>query len=183
MTREPRSWSLARAATLLVLLASGACARATSGAATASPTPAPVTAAPTAPSGTLSPTSAAEVLTQGRAPFDACYDIARRSRPGLPRTSVELTFSLDEHGKLLTVDLDYRNRMDDAAKECMRAAAEALTFPSFLHGKQTATISFAPPSPSRGGSRLPAPKKRGFSGSPHSANAMLRIADGTLASS
>jgi hypothetical protein len=51
---------------------------------------------------------------------------------------------MDDGGKLLNVDLAYRNRMDDAAKDCMRAAAEALIFPPSLHGKQTGTIVFTP---------------------------------------
>jgi hypothetical protein len=101
-------------------------------------TPAP--AAPPPP-----PASATEALTQGRAPFDACYALARKTRPDLARTTVEITFTMDDKGKLLTVDLAYRNRMDDAAKDCMRAAAEALTFPPSLHGKQTGTIVFTPP--------------------------------------
>jgi hypothetical protein len=63
----------------------------------------------------------------------------------LPRTSVEITFSMDDAGKLLNVDFKYRHRIDDAAKDCMRAAAEALTFPPSLHGKQTGTIVFTPP--------------------------------------
>jgi hypothetical protein len=89
--------------------------------------------------------SASDVLSQGRAPFDACYALARRSNPNLGRTSVEVTFTMDDGGKLLTVDFAYRNRMDDAAKDCMRDAAEALKFPPSLHGRQTGTIAFAPP--------------------------------------
>ena len=52
---------------------------------------------------------------------------------------------MDDAGKLLNVDFKYRHRIDDAAKDCMRAAAEALTFPPSLHGKQTGTIVFTPP--------------------------------------
>ncbi len=91
------------------------------------------------------PASASDVLAQGRAPFDACYARARTVRPDLPRTTVEMTFTMDDDGKLLNVDFVYRNRMDDAAKDCMRAAAEALKFPPSLRGKQTGTIVFTPP--------------------------------------
>jgi hypothetical protein len=85
------------------------------------------------------------VLAQGRAPFDACYALARRTNPDLPRTSVEMTFTMDDGGKLLNVDFAYRNRMDDAAKDCIRNAAEAVRFPPSLRGKQTGTIVFTPP--------------------------------------
>jgi hypothetical protein len=109
------------------------------------PSPASLAPAPTAPSPPPPPASATDVLSQGRAPFDACYALARKTRPDLPRTSVEITFSMDDTGKLLNVDLAYRNRMDDAAKDCMRTAAEGLKFPPSLHGKQTGTIVFTPP--------------------------------------
>jgi len=56
-----------------------------------------------------------------------------------------MTFTMDDDGTLLNVDFKYRNRVDDAAKDCMRAAAEALKFPPSLHGKQTGTIVFTPP--------------------------------------
>jgi hypothetical protein len=91
------------------------------------------------------PTSATEVLAQGRAPLDACYARARQARPDLRRTSVEITFTLDDSGKPVTVALEYRHRMDEAAKECMRTAALALQFPAPLRGKQTGTIEFTPP--------------------------------------
>ena len=84
------------------------------------------------------------MLAQGRAPFDACYAKARAANPELGRTNIAITFSMTEEGKPLEVELKYRNRMDDAAKDCMRAAAEALVFPATLHGKQTGTIEFTP---------------------------------------
>lgn len=125
-----------------MLLSIAACAPTTAEATASAPAaaPAPAPAVPPPP-----PASATDVLSQGRAPFDACYALARKTRPDLPRTTVEITFTMDDKGKLLTVDLAYRNRMDDAAKDCMRAAAEALTFPPSLHGKQTGTIVFTPP--------------------------------------
>jgi hypothetical protein len=127
---------------LVMLLSIAACAPTTAEATASAPAaaPAPAPAVPPPP-----PASATDVLSQGRAPFDACYALARKTRPDLPRTTVEITFTMDDKGKLLTVDLAYRNRMDDAAKDCMRAAAEALTFPPSLHGKQTGTIVFTPP--------------------------------------
>jgi hypothetical protein len=84
------------------------------------------------------------VLSQGRAPFDACYAKARAAHPQLGRTSVEMTFTIDTDGSVRAVDLEYRNRMDDAAKDCMRSAAEALRFPASLRGKETGTIVFTP---------------------------------------
>jgi len=104
-------------------------------------TPAPPAAPPPAPK---IPASATEVLAQGRGPLDACYAEARRSHPELGHTSVEITFSLDDNGKPSTVDLLYRNRMDESAKACMRTAAEGLVFPAGLRGKQTGVIHFAP---------------------------------------
>jgi hypothetical protein len=109
----------------------------------ASASPKPV--APVAPVAPPPPATASDVLSRGRAPFDACYTLARTTNPNLPRTSVEMTFSMDDDGKLLNVDFVYRNRMDDAAKDCLRKAAEGLTFPPSFRGKQTGTIVFAPP--------------------------------------
>jgi len=157
MTRTPsRTQRPCRAlalAALLVPLAIAACAPTTQGAASppvlaSGPQSTPAPAAPpaaTVPTVPPPPASASDVLAQGRAPFDACYALARKIRPDLPRTSVEMTFAMDADGKLLTVDFAYRHRMDDAAKDCMRKAAEGLTFPPSLRGKQTGTIVFTPP--------------------------------------
>jgi hypothetical protein len=84
------------------------------------------------------------VLAQQRAPFDACYALARKTHPDLPATRVEMTFTMDDNGKLLNVDFAYRNRMDDAAKDCMHAAAEGVKFPPSLRGTQVGTIVFTP---------------------------------------
>ena len=94
------------------------------------------------------PSSANEVLAAGRAPFDACYAMARKANSNLGHTNVSITFTMDDQAKLLSVDLTYRNRMDDAAKECMRAAAEALKFPPSLHGTQVGVVEFTPPTTS-----------------------------------
>jgi hypothetical protein len=103
----------------------------------------PPAAAPT-PVAPKPPSSASDVLAQGRAPFDACYAHARAAHPDLGRTSVEITFAMDGGGRLTSVELKYRNRFDDASKDCMRQAAEALAFPPSLVGSQVGTIEFAP---------------------------------------
>ncbi len=90
------------------------------------------------------PPTATDVINQGRAPFDACYALARKTNPNLGRTNIEMTFTMGDDGKLANVDFVYRNRMDDTAKTCMRRAAEGLTFPASLHGTQTGTIVFTP---------------------------------------
>jgi hypothetical protein len=85
------------------------------------------------------------VLERGRAPLDACYARARTANPNLGRTHIDITFSIDPDGTTKTVDLKYRNKMDDSAKECMRDAALGLRFPVSMAGRQTATIVFTPP--------------------------------------
>ena len=96
------------------------------------------------PTAARAPENASELLAQQRAPFDACYAKARQARTDLGRTNVEITFTRDG-AKLVSVDLKYRNRWDEAAKDCMRAAAEALSFPATMDGTQTGTIVFSPP--------------------------------------
>lgn len=119
-----------------------ASAATTSAFGTAGREPAPATsAAPAVPS---SPT---EAVAQQRSSLDACYALARASNPNLGRTSIEIAFAIDTQGKPITVDLQYRHRMDDKAKECMRDAALALRFPPSMQGRQTATLSFAPTAP------------------------------------
>jgi hypothetical protein len=93
----------------------------------------------------LPPSTPGEVLERNRAAFDACYTRARASDPALGRTKVELTFLVDTDGKPQTVDVKYRNRFDEGAKQCMRDAALSLRFPASMQGSQTATIAFAPP--------------------------------------
>jgi hypothetical protein len=130
----------------LVTVVAGALA-----AACAADPPPPPTAPPAAvggenapPPAPAVPTSATEVLAAGRAPLDACYAKAREAHPELGHTSVEITFSLDDEGKPFTVDLLYRNRLDETAKACMRTAAEGLRFPAGLRGKQVGVIRFPP---------------------------------------
>jgi hypothetical protein len=85
------------------------------------------------------------VLTSARAHFEPCYAQARAADPRLGRTSVAITFTVDPSGTPTTVDLRYRNRFDDAAKDCMRDAALAVRFPASMQGTQSGTIAFAPP--------------------------------------
>jgi len=93
------------------------------------------------------PTSASEVLERGRSRFDACYAQARATDPRLARTSVQITFAIDKTGTPTTVDLHYRNRFGDTAKDCMRDAALSIRFPEALQGTQSATIAFSPQPP------------------------------------
>jgi hypothetical protein len=102
---------------------------------------APASAAPTVPA------TPSDVLASNRAAFDACYAQARARDPGLARTQVEMTFMVDADGMPHTVDLKYRNRFDDRAKDCMRDAALSLRFPASMQGTQTGTIAFTPPGP------------------------------------
>jgi hypothetical protein len=107
---------------------------------------APVEAATVAPAPKV-PSTASDVIESNRSAFDACFAQARAKDPALGRTKVELTFSINAEGRAQTVDLKYRNRFDDQAKECMRDAAISLRFPASMQGTQTATIQFAPPGP------------------------------------
>jgi hypothetical protein len=88
--------------------------------------------------------TASDVLTLGREPFDACYRKARAVDPELAQTSVTFSFAIDSTGKPMTVDLQYRHRMADGAKDCMRDAALALAFPASMAGRQTGTLAFKP---------------------------------------
>jgi hypothetical protein len=104
-------------------------------------------AAPTPPPAPHTPSNATEVIASARAPFDACYALARKANPGLRKTNVDITFTMDNQGKLLSVDFSYGKTWDPAAKDCMRTAAEAVVFPPNLRVAQTQTgsIEFNPP--------------------------------------
>lgn len=114
----------------------------------AAPSSAPSAAAAppasTAPAPPPAPATVSDVLASNRAALDACYSKARAASPNLGRTSVEMTFAIDAEGKPKTVDLKYKHRMEDRAKECLRDAALSLHFPVSLQGSQTGTIVFAP---------------------------------------
>jgi hypothetical protein len=109
--------------------------------------PTPAESASAAPAVSAAPATPSDVLASHRAAFDTCYAQARTLDPTLGRTRVEMTFTVDADGTPHTVDLKYRNRMEDRPKECMRDAALALHFPPSMQGTQTATIVFAPPGP------------------------------------
>jgi len=98
-----------------------------------------VTMTPPAPQ-----TSVTDILTSGRAPFDECYSRGRAVDRQLGRTSIAFTFDIDAAGKPTTVDLQYRNRLDDSAKECMRDAALRVVFPPSMQGRRTGTLAFRP---------------------------------------
>jgi hypothetical protein len=132
-------------ASTLLIASLAACTPATEVAASPPATGAAPAHPPAAPAAPPPPLTATDVLAQGRAPFDACFALARKTHPDMPRTSVEITFMMDDDGKLKNVDFAYRNRVDDSAKDCMRTAAEGLKFPPSLHGTQTGTIVFTPP--------------------------------------
>jgi hypothetical protein len=136
---------------VFVAMAFMACAPAPEPAAAPPAAPAASSLAPAAPAPSPAPpsvpTTPSEVVESGRAAFDACYAQARTSDPALGRTKVEITFAVNADGRPQTVDLKYRNRFDDRAKECMRDAALGLHFPPSMQGTQTATIAFAPPGP------------------------------------
>ena len=109
------------------------------------PATTPASSASTAPAAAGAPATPSDVLAANRSAFDACYAQARAADPTLGRTRVEMTFTIDADGTPHTVDLRYRNRMDDRPKECMRDAALSVHFPASMQGTQTATIVFAPP--------------------------------------
>jgi hypothetical protein len=128
--------------------ASGPAAAPTPPAAESAPSPTPAAASATPASAAPSaPATPGDVLESNRSAFDACYAQARALNPTLGRTRVEITFTIGADGKPVTVDLQYRNRMEDRPKECMRDAALSLQFPPSMHGSQTATIVFTPPAP------------------------------------
>jgi hypothetical protein len=85
-----------------------------------------------------------DILGDERGPLDACYATARATNSQLGQTSISFAFVIDGGGKPITVDLEYRRRMDDRTKECMRDAALALPFPPSMQGPQTATLVFKP---------------------------------------
>jgi hypothetical protein len=109
---------------------------------------APTPLVESAPSGGPSPPpvpTATDILVDNRGSIDACYAKARAADPRLGQTSITFNFAIDSTGKPTTVDLQYRHRLDDGAKECMRDAALALSFPSSMQGRQTATLTLTPP--------------------------------------
>jgi hypothetical protein len=84
------------------------------------------------------------VVEKARAPFDACYAKARAADPNLRHTHVKIAFAINPDGKPMTVDMHYRNKLDDAAKDCMRDAAMSVQFPPSMQGRHTVTLMFVP---------------------------------------
>lgn len=117
----------------------------TSHAATAATTTPATAASSAAPAPAAPPSTATELLTSQRAPFEACWAKARANRPKLHKSTVTITFDVDETGRPANVGFDYKHPWDDASKNCMRDAALALQFPDGLRGKQTGTIEFLAP--------------------------------------
>ncbi len=119
--------------------------------ATASPTGAP-SGPPPAPGASTSipdassspPKTFGDLLADQREGLDACYATARAANTRLGRTTIAFAFAIDELGKPTTVELQYRDRMDDTAKECLRDAALALVFPSSMQGRQATSLTFIP---------------------------------------
>jgi hypothetical protein len=108
--------------------------------------PATTSSAAASPSSVRSPpATVSDVLASDRVKLDACYARARAENPSLGRTSVDMTFTIDAQGEPKTVDLQYKHRMDERAKECLRDAALSLHFPPALQGQQTGKILFSPP--------------------------------------
>jgi hypothetical protein len=138
----------------IAVMVCGACAPAPNAAVAAPIGPVAASATATTPAMSAStapvprvPATPSDVLASNRSAFDACYAQARAQDPTLGRTKVEMTFTIDADGTPHTVDLKYRNRMEDRPKECMRDAALSLHFPPSMQGTQTATITFTPPGP------------------------------------
>jgi hypothetical protein len=120
-----------------------ACA-ATPPAAVATTTPAPGKLPAQAESKVATAPTLADILADERGPLDTCYAAARVTNPQIGPTSIAFAFVIDGGGKPMTVDLEYRHRMDDGTKECMRDAALALTFLPSMQGPQTASLVFKP---------------------------------------
>jgi len=83
-----------------------------------------------------------DILASERGPLDACYAAARVADPRLGQTSIGFSLEIDAAGKPITVDLQYRHRVADSAKDCMRDASLALSFPPSMQGRQTTTLTF-----------------------------------------
>jgi hypothetical protein len=145
----PVAHSLASRVVVLAAIALASCAPSPSPAASpgsgseaASPPSTATSTVPVAPP--PPPATASEVMAAARSAFDACYARARAANSLLGRTAVKITYTVDETGTAKTADLQYRNRFDDAAKDCMRDAALSVRFPASMQGTQTGTITFAP---------------------------------------
>jgi hypothetical protein len=114
-----------RSALGVALLLSGACG----GSDASSPAPGSPPAAASAPAPAPLPPSSnpdANAVEAARPWLAACYDKARSANPALGHTTVTLSLRVDEVGHVSSVDLEYKHKLDDASKQCMRDAAFAI---------------------------------------------------------
>ncbi len=129
---------------LLLVIASGCGGSDASLAAPATPPSATVTpAAPAPPSPTTTGNPDEAAVEAARASLRACYDKARSANAALGRTTMTLSFRV-ESGHVSTVNIDYKNRFDDQAKQCMRDAALAIAFPPGDPRKVEVPVTFEP---------------------------------------
>jgi hypothetical protein len=145
-----RSEPLARAAFVILVAAGGAaCGGASASSAPSQPPSAPaatVSAAPEPLPGAL-PANVGEAAARNRKSFDDCYERARAVNPNLGSTRVDVVVELDASGKPVTVDVHYKHKFDEAAKDCMRTAALALRVAPTNDDHQHATLLFEPRAP------------------------------------
>jgi hypothetical protein len=106
-------------------------------------------ATPTAPTATPAVegrVTAEQVVASSRDGLDKCWDDARASWKGMPpmpqATTVDITFDIETDGVPHQVHLDYKHRLPEDAKECLRQAALAVKFPDYLAGKPKVPVSF-----------------------------------------
>lgn len=67
---------------------------------------------------------------------------ARAANPALGRTTVTLSLRVEEAGNVSTVDLEYKHKFDDAAKQCMRDASFAIKLPPGAPRRVEVPITF-----------------------------------------
>ena len=104
---------------------------------TAAPPPAPP--APPPPPSANPDTAAVEAA---RPAVRACYEKARTANPALGRTTVTVSVRVDEKGTVTTVDLEYKHKLDDTAKGCMRDAAFTIKLPAGEPRRVTVPLTF-----------------------------------------
>lgn len=126
---------------LLLMIASGC-----GGAAVQPPAPAMAPAPDPAPAAAPSPPANpdAAAVEAARPSLRACYEKARSANAALGRTTVTLTLRVDEAGHVTTVDLQYKNRFDEASKGCMRDAAFAIKLPPGEPRRLELPVTFEP---------------------------------------
>lgn len=83
-----------------------------------------------------------EAVEAARPSLRACYEKARAINPALGRTTVTVSLRVDEAGHVSTVDLEYRHKLDEASKGCMRDAAFAIKLPAGAPRRVTVPVTF-----------------------------------------